>query len=160
MERIDRILHNSVFQEHVAKNQAAEADRCFCRHDMEHFLAVARIGMILNLEDKLGFPRELIYAAALLHDLGRHRQYEEGIPHEEAGAEIAQEIMKQCGFSVWETKAIADAITHHRNGKNGGRPDLGGLLFRADKLSRSCFCCEVAKECNWKQEKKNLSIRY
>ena len=160
MERIDRILRNPVFQEHVAKNQAAEAGRCFCRHDMEHFLAVARIGLILNLEENLGISKELIYAAALLHDLGRHRQYLEGIPHEAAGGEIAPIILQECGFASWERSLIVDAIMRHRDSESSERADLGGLLYRADKLSRPCFCCGVSGECNWKQEKKNLSIRY
>ena len=160
MERIDRILRNPSFWEHVADNRAAEAGRCFCRHDMEHFLAVARIGQILNLEENLGISKELIYAAALLHDLGRHRQYLEGIPHEVAGAEIARGILPQCGFEPWETEVIVDAIARHRDSDGSAGSDLGGLLYRADKLSRPCFCCEVSGECNWKPEKKNQSIRY
>lgn len=160
MERIDRILSNPSFRKHVADIQAAEADRCFCRHDMEHFLAVARIGLILNLEEDLGISKEWIYAAALLHDLGRHRQYLEGIPHEAASAEIARDILPQCGFAPWEMEAIVDAITRHRDSDVAGNSDLGGLLYRADKLSRPCFCCEMSGECNWKPEKKNRSIRY
>ena len=53
MERVNRILNHPVFLEKLAKNQAAEADRRFCRHGMEHFLDVARIGMILNLQENL-----------------------------------------------------------------------------------------------------------
>lgn len=160
MERIDRILETSVFWEHVAKNQAAEADRCFCRHDMEHFMAVARIGQILNLEEQLGISKELIYAVALLHDLGRHRQYEEGIPHEEVSVEIASGLLPLCGFSAEETNVIVDAISKHRNGNIAEQSELGSLLYRADKLSRPCFCCRASKECNWEEEKKNLTIRY
>ena len=57
------------------KNRAAEADRRFCRHSMVHFLDVARIGTIIALEEGLKINREWIYAAALLHDCGKHEQY-------------------------------------------------------------------------------------
>lgn len=52
------------------------------RHGMVHFLDVARIGTIIALEEGLKIDREWIYAAALLHDCGKHEQYEIGIPHE------------------------------------------------------------------------------
>ena len=74
MERVNRILNHPVFLEKLAKNQAAEADRRFCRHGMEHFLDVARIGMILNLQENLQIEQEWIYGAALLHDIGKHMQ--------------------------------------------------------------------------------------
>ena len=67
--RIDKILQNDWFQEYLGKNMAAEAERCFCRHDMVHFLDVARIGMILNLKEGQGIDEEVIYAAGLLHDI-------------------------------------------------------------------------------------------
>ena len=37
---------------------------------------------------------ELTAAAALLHDCGKHEQYENGILHEQASARIAPEILK------------------------------------------------------------------
>lgn len=80
MDRIDRILKHNLFMEHLDANRAAEAERCFCRHDMAHFLDVARIGMILNLREQQGFDEEVIYAAGLLHDIGKHLQYSSGIP--------------------------------------------------------------------------------
>ena len=39
---------------------------------MVHFLDVARIGTIIALEEGLKIDREWIYAAALLHDCGKH----------------------------------------------------------------------------------------
>lgn len=43
---------------------------------MEHFLDVARLMYIYNLEDQAGFSKEMIYAAGLLHDIGRYEQME------------------------------------------------------------------------------------
>ena len=76
MKRIDQILSHPVFREQFALLQEAEKDRIFCRHTMEHFLDVARLMYIYNLEDQAGFSKEMIYAAGLLHDIGRYEQME------------------------------------------------------------------------------------
>ena len=46
MERVDKILQHKKFQKYVKKNKKAEKERIFCRHDMVHFLDVARIAWI------------------------------------------------------------------------------------------------------------------
>lgn len=160
MDRVDKILNHDLFLRHLEDNEQAEADRQFCHHDMVHFLDVARIGEIINLEEGLGLNREWIYAAALLHDCGKHVQYAEGIPHELASAEIAPEILKECGFDDNETRVIVDAIGCHRDANAAGEANLRGVLYRADKASRACFACKAEKECNWKDDKKNLGIKY
>ena len=160
MERIDKILKHPLFIENLRRNVCEEADRKFCRHDMAHFLDVARIGRIINCEEDFGLSVEILYAAALLHDIGKHLQYVEGVPHEEASARIASSILVDCGFDKKETAVIVDAIASHRDNSVKGGKDLRGLLYRADKASRACFACEVQEECNWKNEKKNLEIRY
>ena len=58
MKRIDQILSHPVFREQFALLQEAEKDRIFCRHTMEHFLDVARLMYIYNLEDQAGFSKE------------------------------------------------------------------------------------------------------
>lgn len=160
MERIDNILKHDLFLYHLNENMTAEADRRFCRHNMVHFLDVARIGMIINLEEELAIPGEWIYAAALLHDIGKHIQYEEGTPHELASGELAPAILKKCGFDDKETSVITDAIRSHRNGSVSGEKNLRGVLYRADKLSRACYACGMEKECNWKNGNKNRCIIY
>lgn len=119
MDRIDKILNHDLFLYHLGRNNAAEADRRFCRHSMVHFLDVARIGTIIALEEGLKINREWIYAAALLHDCGKHEQYENGIPHEQASARIAPEILKACGFNDEETGVIVTAISRHRDPGGG-----------------------------------------
>lgn len=160
MERVNAILKHSSFQYHVNANNAAEANRRFCCHNVGHFLDVARIGQIMNLEEGLKLSKEWIYAAALLHDLGRHVQYETGVPHEIPSGEFAPEILKDCGFNDSETRIIVEAILHHRDGDVKEERNLRGLLYRADKASRACYGCKVEQECNWKGEKKNLVIKY
>ena len=160
MERIDKILNHDLFAEHMRKNEAAEAERSFCRHNMGHMLDVARIAMILNLEEALQIPKDVVYAAALLHDIGRHIQYEDGTTHEAASAKIAPSILKDCGYDEKETDVIISAIRLHRTAEIAENQDLNGILYRADKASRACFACKAEKNCDWKQEKKNFFIRY
>lgn len=160
MERVNRILENSVFQTSLAEIEALEDDRIFCRHNIEHFLNVARIAWILNLEEDAGLEKELVYAAALLHDIGKHCQYREGIPHEQASALAAPEILKDCGFSDKEISKIVRAVASHRYGPGEDGSVLDNILYRADKLSRSCFSCSAAEECNWgrRGKKRNQSL--
>lgn len=160
MERIDRILKHDLFLFHLRANEAAEAQRCFCRHNMVHFLDVARIGTIISYEERLSLDREWIYAAALLHDMGKHVQYENGTPHELASGEIAPVILRDCGFSDKETAVITDAILSHRDVSVQEEKNLRGILYRADKASRACFACKAETDCNWKNGKKNLQIKY
>lgn len=160
MERIDKILNHKLFISCLERNKEAERDRIFCRHNMEHFLNVARIGEILNLEEQRRIPKVQIYAAALLHDIGRYRQYEDGTPHEQASVQLAPQILRDCGFDENETCVILNAIASHRDGKVKEEPGLRRILYRADKLSRGCFACEAEGLCDWKQDKKNRTLRY
>ena len=160
MEKIDKILKHKLFLEHLEANNTAEADRRFCRHNMVHFLDVARIGVIINLEEEMGISKDWIYAAALLHDLGKHLQYSDGIPHEKASGEIAPGILRECGFEEKEAAIIVEAILAHRDSKVREERNLKGLLYRADKASRACFACKAEGDCNWKAGKKNPTIIY
>ena len=93
MEQLFFIQNHPLYTASYAKLAALEKGRLFCCHQMDHLLAVARIAYIRNLERNLGLKKESIYAAALLHDIGKYAQYEEGIPHEIKSAEIAGIIL-------------------------------------------------------------------
>ena len=158
MERVNRILVHPMYREYLARNERAEASRRFCHHHMGHFLDVARIAVILNITENYGLSKELIYAAALLHDIGRWMQYKDDTPHEQASAMLAPDILKECGFTQQECAMILQAIENHRNMQIREEKTLSGLLYRADKLSRPCYACKMEKECSWKRDKKNLDL--
>ncbi|MBP3421512.1 MAG: HD domain-containing protein [Lachnospiraceae bacterium] len=159
MERVQRILAHPFYKECVSAIATYEKDRQFCGHDMVHFLNVARIAMILNLkENKKPIRKDVVYAAALLHDMGRHIQYENGRDHAEASAELALRVLGECGYSEKETARIVEAIANHRNKSIKKGSDLKGILYRADKASRACYSCPVEAECNWKKSKKNMTL--
>ncbi len=159
MDRVDAILAHGGFREAMEKNALAELDRPFCRHDLGHSLDVARLAWIDNLERGLDQDRERVYAAALLHDIGRHEQYARGIPHERAAIEPAGEILADCGFGPEAIESILAAISGHRDSAMAMDMGLPGLLYRADKASRACFACPAEGICDWGEEKKNRKIR-
>lgn len=158
MDRVNQIWKHPLYQTELHKLQLLEADREFCRHTPEHFLDVARLAYIRALEENYPVSKELIYCTALLHDIGRARQYEDGTPHDEAGAVIAEQILKELGFSPEEIQAIVSAIRGHRAETN--QTILGQLIYRADKKSRNCFSCKAEPECYWSSAKKNMTIQY
>ena len=158
MDRVNQIWKHPLYQTELNKLQLLETDREFCRHTPEHFLDVARLAYIRALEENYSVSKELIYCTALLHDIGRARQYEDGTPHDEAGAVIAEQILKELGFSPEEIQAIVSAIRGHRAETN--QTILGQLIYRADKKSRNCFSCKAEPECYWSSAKKNMTIQY
>ena len=158
MDRVNQIWKHPLYQTELHKLQLLEADREFCRHTPEHFLDVARLAYIRALEENYSVSKELIYCTALLHDIGRARQYEDGTPHDEAGAVIAEQILKELGFSPEEIQAIVSAIRGHRAETN--QTILGQLIYRADKKSRNCFSCKAEPECYWSSAKKNMTSQY
>lgn len=159
MDRIDRMTAHPLFRDCMDRIVQAERDRIFCLHGMEHSLDVARIGYIIALEERLHIDKETIYAAALLHDLGRCMEYEKDIPHHQAGAEIAERILTDSGFDRKETEEICRAILEHKElcGEDGAK-DLSYLLYSADKLSRNCFSCKAREGCYWQEDRKNRHI--
>ena len=159
MERVDRIIRNETFIWNMKKLLRLEQERIYCRHDMDHLLSVARIAYIKALEERIPVSKELIYAAALLHDIGRAAQYETGIPHDRAGVGIAEEILRDCGFTGDEQAEILSAISCHRSKDAAEESLLGTLIYDADKKSRACFMCKAQASCNWPMEKKNYNIK-
>lgn len=160
METVEAVRSHPLYQEHLARLAELERDRVFCRHGIGHLLDTARIAWIFNLEYNLGFRKEAVYAAALMHDIGKDEQYERGIPHEEASARIAREILDDMGaaFDESECDAIVAAIREHRRLPEGASL-LGTMLYDADKASRTCFACPAREDCSWSSEKMNLSVR-
>lgn len=162
-DRVEKIRANGLFASELAKIDELEKDRIYCRHGMGHLLDVARIGRIFLLEEGAADAHpeltELMYAAALLHDIGRAKEYEDGTPHDEASVMIAREVLPACGYTEEETEMICSAIEGHRGTDDMDEGTvLARLLKKADKLSRPCYACEAEATCKWPDEKKNMKI--
>lgn len=158
MDRIDRLIKNDDYRRCMESVERAEKERRFCLHGIEHGLDVARISYIINLENQLGYDKEVIYAMALLHDIGRAKEYADNMPHHEAGAEIAGNILRQSGFDEREIGDICQAIASHKKPCEDKVCGLKQLLYSADKLSRSCFDCKAYSDCYWSEATKNNTI--
>ena len=159
MKRVDAILRHPLFEERLRLLDELEAERVFCRHDLTHLMDGARLMWIDALEQGLGLDRELVYAAALLHDLGRAEQIQRGIPHEQASAALAESILPAAGFTADEIAAVVAAIRSHRGSAPAdARNALGEILYRADKACRLCWRCDARDACNWPEERKNAGI--
>ena len=157
MENINIILNNKEYKQALEKLSEYERNREFCNHTIEHFIDVSRIAYIMVLEEKLNVSKEVIYAIGLLHDIGRVKQYEEGIHHDIASVEMSKEILKETSFTDEEINIILNGIANHRKESDN---KLEEIIYKADKLSRQCFNCMAEKECYWSKEKKNFKITY
>ncbi len=157
MDRVNAIINSKEFKKYLKKIKACEKNRKFCKHNMTHFMNVARIAYIFALEEGIKIDKEIIYTIALLHDIGRFVQYEDKIPHERASVDLADDILIKCGYDLIETSIILSCIFNHRN-KNNPKGSLEEIIYRADKCSRPCYKCKYKKECDWDSKKKNLKI--
>ena len=158
MDRINKIYNLDEYKNELSLIESDEKDRIYCKHNIEHFLDVARIAYIMNLEEKLGYDKVIIYAIALLHDIGRHREYEKGMDHHKASVDIAKNILKQTEFDTDEIRIICDAIESHRNKNETNK--LNEIIYKADKISRKCYACSAIYTCKWDEYKKNKTINY
>lgn len=163
MERYNRIIEHPVFVKYIKELAVLEQDRRFCRHGIEHLLAVARIGYICILENHLDIDRDIMYGAALLHDLGRVAQYHGNGEHHTESAKLAEGILTDCGYKAEEIAVIRQAIVNHRQEttitvEKQQKELLSQILYNADKKSRNCFICNAYDECRWSEDKKNRGI--
>ena len=162
MDRVNAIWKHPLYQKYYARIEELEQNRVFCRHQMPHLLDVARIAYIRNLEDDMGFAKDVVYAAAVLHDIGKALQYEARIPHELVGVDIAEQILAdlpaEAAYTTDEKRMILTAVKGHRRLREDPEP-LEKLLYESDKASRMCFACPAEAQCDWSREKKNMEIK-
>ncbi len=159
-KRLNKLVNLTQYKEAYNTIQQLEIERIFCKHDMNHFLDVARIAWIYNLEGSYNLSKEIVYTTALLHDIGRHIQYTKNIPHNEASVSVAEPLLKECGYSDEEIKDILKAILYHNkeNQALSSNDSLVQILYKADKSSRKCYNCLAERTCNWELWEKNKNI--
>jgi uncharacterized protein len=146
--RVNQILQHELYEEYDRKNKLAEAKRVFCRHGSDHGLNVARIAYIYLLErGETSLSKEVIYAAGLLHDIGRWVEYETQEDHAQVGARLAPQILRDCGFSEQEVEVIVQGILEHRLKFSEEASILGQALLQADDWERDCKNCESKTLC-------------
>ena len=142
MYRLNEVVHHWIYQDYYGRIKRLEKERIFCCHQMPHFLDVARIAYIKNLEENLGFEKDVIYTAAVLHDIAK---------------EILTTLPEVAQFTEEEQQQILRAIRGHRR-KHEGMEPIEELFYDSDKRSRMCHSCPAQKQCNWTEEEKNMEI--
>lgn len=169
--RIGVVRKDPFYLDCLSLNGERERDRLFCRHDYRHMVLVSQISCkiikqtgglyILVQTEGLKVKRsalEVVYAAGLLHDMGRWRQYDTGEDHALAGSVMAGSVLKRAGFSEREAGVITRAIREHRKALPG-QSYLGRVLCLADDLSRPCGSCGVRLDCYKYEYMENIKKR-
>jgi uncharacterized protein len=102
-------------------------------HGLDHVLRVVSlcesIGKVENADMTVLLP------AALFHDIARQKEQETGIPHEEAGARMAEQYLRSIRYEEERILKITHAIRTHRY-RSTAKPETleARILSDADKL--------------------------
>jgi uncharacterized protein len=176
MDRVNAIICNQEYQDWIIANNQAEYGSEYCRHGLEHAFDVARIAYELWL-DHQGNPvaKDIVYAAALLHDIGYWSKFEdlhvdECDCHEhgdecdcggeqetpfQVAASLSEEILAEAGY---HPAVIGEIIKAIRQMDTDSKEGLSVILRRANELSRPCFLCPIQASCD--REPKNTRLEY
>lgn len=152
LKNAEKIYNSDLYLKDLKILRDLEKKRKFCKHDIYHFLSLARIAVILYNERGIEISEDIVYTAALLHDIGRIDKYEKGIAHHKASAKRAEKFLSFTDFSDEEKDLIIKLIYNHR--KESDDP-IFGIFHEADTLSRNCLCCPKREECDWSDKRKN-----
>lgn len=158
MKNTNIIFSSAEYQKYLSDLEALEKDRIFCKHNLEHFMDVARICYILVLEERIEVSKDMVYTTALLHDLGRVDEYKNGTDHHIASVDIAKKFLEMTSYTEEEGQMILQSIASHRDPSKEN--DFFKAFYKADKASRMCMTCPSRTLCKWPDEKKNLEIKY
>ena len=163
--KYQKILEHKQYQDYLGKLNQLEQNRIYCKHDLNHLLDVARICTILAQEQGITIDKNIVYAASLLHDIGRFNP--SVAKHEQLSGEIALRVLPECDYSDDEIAQVIDLIHSHR-GRDSVKHiremrlekqlDLKDCFRLADQLSRNCFCCQASDTCKWKVEERNQVV--
>lgn len=104
-------------------------------HDKEHVYRVLYQALDIASREP-DADTDILIAACLLHDIGREAQFKDPAAcHARKGAEMAQIICIEYGYSEAAARHIADCISTHRyRGDNPPQTIEAKILFDADKL--------------------------
>lgn len=119
-------------------------------HNIDHVMRVFNMAMILASSEDV--DQEVVAAAALLHDIGGRRELEDltgSTDHAVVGAEMAEPILKELGYSPKKIKHIQDCIITHRH-RTSNKPQTieAQIVHDADRLE-TVGAIGAARICAW-----------
>lgn len=102
-------------------------------HGLDHVLRVVYLCEVIGKSE--GADMRVLLPAAYFHDIARPVEEERGIPHEEAGAQMAEAYLRSIGYEEECIPGITHAIRTHRY-SSGKEPETleARVLSDADKL--------------------------
>ena len=154
------ILKNAEYKSYIEQNCKADSGRKLCSHNLQHAIDVARVAYIISLENGYGIEKDIVYCAALLHDVAKWMQIQnKELDHAGEGALLAEKILVEIGMDVKVTAAIKDAIIKHRF-KDAGASNLARVLYDADKSCRLCQQCENIENCPDFADGQQFALKY
>jgi uncharacterized protein len=102
-------------------------------HGMDHTERVTRMCRIIGKREDADM--EILIPAALLHDIARPLEKEQGLPHEAEGARMAEAYLASIHYNPARIPAISAAIRSHRFRSEEKPATLEAkILSDADKL--------------------------
>lgn len=148
MARVNQLIEHEDYICYMERIVGLEKERRFCKHGFDHGLNVARVAYSYILEKgEVILPKEIVYAAAFLHDIGRWVEYQTGEDHAEAGARLALPLLEASGFSSEDIQVILRGIREHRRHPEDNLTLLGEALALADDWARDCRHCSAQTLC-------------
>jgi len=112
-------------------------EHCFPSHDFSHVLRVQRLCKVIGEAENADML--ILYAAALLHDLGREAERKNpSVDHAEKSAEIARTLLEKVHFPRDKIPAVLYAIKVHRFSKGASPTTLEARILQdADRIDIS-----------------------
>lgn len=118
----------------LAAAAEAIAARVSPRALVSHCRRTYAFGAILLRQHSRTFDAELLYVAAMLHDLGLTDEFEDGVtPFEQRGADVAHQALLAEGAAAETAALVRAAIAHHLDAAaaNDPRPEVAGVSIGA-----------------------------
>lgn len=153
----NQLLSLPEYQSILSTLEKIESDRIFCRHNLSHFLDVARICKLILLENNIPASDDCIYLTSLLHDVGRISQNKN---HKKASVDIAKNLLEKINYPIHDRKIILTAIAEHGFRGKHNPVNFTEAFSLADNISRACYHCSASQECYWPESRKNHNITY
>jgi len=126
--------------------EAVEKELSCSAHSLDHVTRVYNFA--LNLAEGENVDMEVLKAAILLHDIARVKEDTDpsgNTNHALLGAQLAEPILKELGFTEEKVKHIQDCVRTHRY-REGDEPQTleAKILFDADKIDLT-GCIGIAR---------------
>jgi uncharacterized protein len=101
----------------------------------QHSVRNYRLGLLLAAGDGLTVDRDVLFAAAFLHDMAAYKPYgRKGVEHGDRAAQTSEAVLRAAGFPMAKFPAVQAAERGHMYYRNPGTRPEAIVLHDADSL--------------------------